>query len=495
MRRGGPDFLRLISIGLLLGAVSLVFYELVAFSRERARLPDQLMIAGVPVGDLDKTAALERLLQIYSSPLELLYGDEVILLSPSSVGYRLDTEVMLAASELARTEVEFWSGFWDFLWNRPGEPTSIPLKSEFSQTELEMNLRDIALRYDKPSKPAEPVPGSSTFSAGETGRVLDIARARELVGEILNTPVNRRLNLPVVSEAPPRPSLPTLQILLKQILEIDEFDGLAVIYLQEMQTGDELHFAILAGEEIDFEPDIAFTAASTIKIGVMTAFYRYFDEPLDEEAERWLYEMIVKSGNATSDWLVERIEETDVFGNPGPVLVTNTLRDLGMESTYLGGYFRSGAPLLIQPQTSGNQRPDITTSPDPYNQTTASELATLLVDIYRCSQGGGALMAAFAGAISAEECDTMLDLLSQNKLGYLIEAGVPDGTRVSHKHGYTESPLDYVIDTGIVFTPGGNYTLSIFFWNDPPMIWDPTARLISNLSRAIYNFFNPPLVN
>ncbi|MCH7586595.1 MAG: serine hydrolase [Chloroflexi bacterium] len=495
MRRGGPDLLRLISIGLLLLAVSLVFYELVTFSRERARLPDQLTIAGVPVGDLEKTEALERLLQVYGSPVELFYGDEVILLNPSSVGYRLDTEVMLAASELARTEVEFWSGFWDFLWNRPGEPNSIPLKSEFSQSELEMNLRDIALRYDKPSKAAEPIPGSPTFAPGESGRVLDIARARELVGEILNTPVNRRVNLPVVAEAPPRPTLPTLQILLKQILKVTEFDGLAVIYLQEMQTGDELHFAILAGEEIEVEPDIAFTAASTIKIGVMTAFYRYFDEPLDEEAERWLYEMIVLSGNATSDWLVERLEGIDELGSPGPVLVTNTLRDLGMESTYLGGYFRIGSPLLIQPQTSGNQRPDITTSPDPYNQTTASEIATLLVDIYRCSQGGGALMAAFGGVITAEECANMLDLLSQNKLGYLIEAGVPDGTRVAHKQGYTDSPLDYVIDTGVVFTAGGNYTLSIFLWNELPMIWDPTAKLVSNLSRAVYNYFNPPLEN
>jgi hypothetical protein len=87
----------------------------------------------------------------------------------------------------------------------------------------------------------------------------------------------------------------------------------------------------------------------------------------------------------------------------------------------------------------------------------------------------------------------MLDLLAQNKLGYLIEAGVPEGTRVAHKHGFVDSPLDFVVDSGIVYTPGGNYVLSIFLWNDPPMIWDPTARLISDLSRAIYNYFNVPL--
>jgi beta-lactamase class A len=493
MRRNGPDFLRWVSIGLLVIAIGLVFYELVTYSRERSRLPNQLTIAGVQVGGLAQTNALERLLQVYGTPVELQYGEDIIHLNPASVGFRLDTEVMLAAAELARTETDFWSGFWDFLWNRPGESRSIPLRSEFSQSELETSLQDIAIRYDLPPKPAEPRPGSPTFTEGEPGRVLDIARARELVGEILNSPSNRKVILPVIAEAPARPSFRTLEILLKQNLNVAEFDGLAVIYLQDLKTGDEIHFTLLEGEEIETEPDVAFTAASTIKIGIMTEFYRLFDEPLDEEADRWIYEMIVFSGNDTADWLVERIEDNTPTTIPGPLAVTNTLRELGLESSFLGGYFRPGSPLLIFPQTPGNQRTDITTSPDPYNQTTAAEIATLLVDIYRCSQGGGALLAAFPEDINVSECDKMLDLLAQNKLGYLIEAGVPEGTRVAHKHGYVDSPLDFVVDTGIVYTPGGNYALSLFLWNDPPMIWDPTSKLISDLSRAIYNYFNAPL--
>ena len=86
----------------------------------------------------------------------------------------------------------------------------------------------------------------------------------------------------------------------------------------------------------------------------------------------------------------------------------------------------------------------------------------------------------------------MLDLLSQNKLGWLIEAGVPEGTRVAHKHGYVDSPLEELVDAGVVYTPGGNYVISICLWNDPPMIWEPTSRLVANLSRAVYNYFNSP---
>ncbi len=488
MGRSGPNLLRLISIVLLVTAVGLFFYELVAFSRQRARLPQAMEIAGVPVGGLDREAAMQRLMQVYSTPVELQYGDQMIQLNPASVGYRLDTESMLAAAEQVRTGTDFWRAFWDYLWNRPGEPVSIPLRAEFSQNELEAFLRDVAARYDQPPQPPQPVPGSPTFSPGAPGKVLDIARARELIGEILNRPNQRRVKLPVTAQDPPRPSLRTLEILLKQNLAVDGFDGLAVIYLQDLRTGDELHFAWLDGQDLPVEPDIAFTAASTIKVGIVTAFYRYFDDPLDEEAERWLRETLIYSGNDPPDWMMERISP-----ERGPLMVTETLQELGLESPFLAGYFRLGADLLRIYRTPGNQRPDINTNPDIYNQTTASEMGMLLADLYYCERGGGTLLAVFPGEIRPQECRTILSLLSENRIGVLIEAGVPEGTRVAHKHGWTESPFTTLADAGIVFSPGGPYVLSIFIWNDTEMIWDPTSRMVADLSRAVYNYFNPQL--
>jgi hypothetical protein len=35
--------------------------------------------------------------------------------------------------------------------------------------------------------------------------------------------------------------------------------------------------------------------------------------------------------------------------------------------------------------------------------------------------------------------------------------------------------------------------VSLFLWNTPDMLFEPTSTLIANLSRAIYNFFNPPV--
>ncbi len=80
MRRNGINLQRWISLGLLLLAGALFFYELLAYSRQRARLPDQMTIAGIPVGGLSQSEALERLLQVYSTPIELYYNDQLILL-------------------------------------------------------------------------------------------------------------------------------------------------------------------------------------------------------------------------------------------------------------------------------------------------------------------------------------------------------------------------------------------------------------------------------
>ena len=200
MRRRGPDILRLSSLALLLIAIGLTFFELLSFSRQRARLPRSLEIAGVPVGGLDRTGASERLLQVYGSPVELRYGEQVIWMSPAAAGFSPDVEAMLAAAELVRTGGSFWTEFWDYLWNRPGEVEDIPLRAEISPAQMEAALRDIAARYDQPPTAVQPIPGTSNFRPGQPGEVLDVARAAELLGAVLRLPADRRLNLPVVDK-------------------------------------------------------------------------------------------------------------------------------------------------------------------------------------------------------------------------------------------------------------------------------------------------------
>ncbi len=315
MRRKGPDLLRWFSLALLLMAIGLTFVELVAFSRQRASLPRGLVIAGVSVGGLDRTEASERLLQVYGSAVELHYGDQVFWLSPAAAGFSADVEGMLAAAELIRTGGSFWAEFWDYLWNRPGEVEQIPLRAEISASQMEAALRDIAARYDQPPTAVQPVPGTSSFRPGQPGEVLDISRATELLGAVLRQPSDRRLNLPVVEGDAPRASLSTLATLLKQNIDVAGFDGLAVLYLQDLRSGDELLLGRYRNAEFQLDPDIAFTAASTIKIPIMIAFYQAFDEPLDEEADRWLREMITESRQRPGR-LADGAHRSRVWSNP-----------------------------------------------------------------------------------------------------------------------------------------------------------------------------------
>jgi hypothetical protein len=121
----------------------------------------------------------------------------------------------------------------------------------------------------------------------------------------------------------------------------------------------------------------------------------------------------------------------------------------------------------------------------------------LLADMYQCAEsGGGALMAAYPTTITSEICQRMIDYLAADKIGVLIEAGVPEGTRVAHKHGWISEPSTGVIqnisDSAIVYTAGGNYVLVIYAYDPVQTVWEPVSTLFAQLSQAVYNFYNLP---
>ena len=53
--------------------------------------------------------------------------------------------------------------------------------------------------------------------------------------------------------------------------------------------------------------------------------------------------------------------------NLGPLAVTEDMRTIGLNNTFLAGYFAPGSVLLQDFQTPANQRTDISTDPDRYN--------------------------------------------------------------------------------------------------------------------------------
>lgn len=486
--RTSTTFLRWISVGFIFAAVLLAVFELVQYSRIRTVYPPGLIVAGVPVGGLDQQQAAERLVQAYSIPVEMHYGDAVFQVKPAVVGFELDVQAMLAEADLQRVNQPFWTAFWEFLWDQIPQPDEVPLRSRLSEDRLRTFLTsEVAPRYDQKASPAVPVPGSTNFQTGKQGTILDVNRAVLLIEDALRSPTSRTVSLSFSKVNPSRPSLQTLQVLLGQIIDLSRFEGITEIYLLDLQTNQELHFAYQQGKTIP--ADIGFSAASTIKIPIMISTFRRSPDPIPQETLDNLTKMIEFSENDPADKLMEQINKLT-----GPLEVTKDIQALGLKSTFLAGYFYPGAQLLQRISTPANTRTDYFTDPDPYNQTTPAEMGQLLNDIYQCADsGGGAFSAVFPGEILQNECKQMINLLILNRLPVLITAGLPEGTTIAHKHGWiteVDGLLHTISDAGIVYSPGGNYVLTAYLWNKDQLLFDPANQLVSDLSRAIYNYFN-----
>jgi beta-lactamase class A len=491
--RGSFSFLRWGSLLLVLLAVVVTTLQLVRFSRLWVNFPYNMSIANVPVGQLSRQAAAERVLTVYSLPIELYYNDALIDLSPNAIGFNLDTDSMLAAADQERTRTSFWQAYWNYLWDRPVSPINIPLRATYSEDRLRDYLKtEVATRYDQPATQAIPVVGTTNFQPGSPGSELDIDRAVPLIETALFSLSQRSVVLPIQKTSPTHPTFQNLEVLLRQTIDLSGFDGIIGLYVQDMGTGQTISFILDQDEPVNTPPDVAFTASSTIKIPIMISVFRRIGDNLDAETTKNLEDMIARSINTASDWLMQnKIDRAE-----GPLLVTEDMQTLGLKDTFLGGYFYAGAPLLQAFSTPANQRSDLTTEPDPYSQTTPAEMGQLLQDLYQCAKmDGGALIAAFPGEITQTECQTMINYLIQDRIALLIQAGVPDGTNVAHKHGWVTDLYGVIhdmSDAAIVFTPGGDYVFTVYMYHPVQIVFDPANLLVTDLSRAIYNYYNLP---
>jgi beta-lactamase class A len=491
-RRGSISALRWVSLIFIFAAAVLTVLQLIRFSRIRNNFPPDQKIAGIPVGGLDRQMAAQRLLQVYAVPIELHYGNAAIQIKPSSVGFELDLEGMLAAADLQRVSQPFWVDFWNTLWNRTSSTGDVPLLATISDDRLKQYLQvEIASRYDAPPTAALPVPGSVSFQPGEAGTTLNIDRAVTLIKDALRSPISRQVNLPYNRTSPSHPSFQNLQIMLKQILEVNRFEGLAELYLLDLQTQQEIHFVYDSSAETPPSPGIAFSAESTIKIPIMVSVYRRVQENLPDSVLNpdQMELMVDYSENPPADVLMRKIIDLA----RSPLIVTEDMREIGLQNTFLGA-FMAEPTFLGKIDTPANKRTDVTTDPDLYNQTTASDMGMLLNDIYQCATyNGGALIAAWGSEISQAECQQMLNYMTRNKIGVLFQAGLPEGTRFAHKHAWaqTNDGLIHTIgDVGIAYTAGGNFIISGFMYNPVQLVFDPTNQLFAQLSQAIYNYYN-----
>jgi beta-lactamase class A len=121
-------------------------------------------------------------------------------------------------------------------------------------------------------------------------------------------------------------------------------------------------------------------------------------------------------------------------------------------------------------------------------QTTAEDMGTLLAMLYYCAEDNTeALRLLYREELTQTECQAILDTMSTNRIGSLIEGGVPADIRVAHRHGWIN---DTHGDAGIVYTPGGDYVIVMMAYKPNWLEWELSSPLLADISQATYNYFN-----
>ncbi len=478
---------------LILLAITLFALQLISFSQQDDQLATDVRVGGVEVGGLSAAEAVARWEEAYARPVVLWYNASPILLDPAAVGFRTNQESMLAAARSAsETEGSFWSRFAAYLTgNRLQQSQQVDLSAGYQERLLENFLLDVSARYDQSPGDAQFDLQTLSIRPGAVGYALDVERAIPLIDAALKDPVNRQVVLPLLGTNGGRPEISALRDLIVAYLDSEGFvyDGqnsVASVYIMDLETG----------AEVNLLSDVAVSSASTVKISILMDYFRkLLFAPSDDEAFL-MAQSLLCSNNSSSNLIMQLIGDNDLF--TGIADVTTNMQYVGARNSfisaplYLGGdqVLGSIAAPPTEPNTSFN------TGADPFNQTTTEDLGTMLGMIYDCAMYGSGLMTAYRdGEYTQGECRQMLNLMSANDLGRLLQAGIPEGVPIAHKNGWLE---DVHGDAGIVFPPNGrNYIIAAFVWENGEFFsFERAWPLIEGISRAAWNYFVPeqPLI-
>lgn len=253
---------------------------------------------------------------------------------------------------------------------------------------------------------------------------------------------------------------------------------LGAFFVMDLQTGE----ALSIGDET------AFSGMSVNKIAILATYYSQINAPPNDADANMLAEAMICSENISTNEILSAVGG----GNPytGANNVSAFLDQMGFQNSFIYTPFANDPFITPQaPRTETTAADQVSGEPDPFNQMTVSEIGTLLQAMAQCAAGETSpLLTNFDGAFTPTECAQMLNLMSYNRIGALIESGVPSDVRVAHKHGWIE---DTHGDAAVVFSPGGDYVFVVVLHNPIWLNFDESSSLIENMSMTVYNYFNP----
>ncbi len=475
--------LLLLLLILLIAAAILLGPSAYAFYYAQGPLPGGVTLGGMAPQGATLEDVARTLHETFQQPVAAYFDDQRIILHPEAVDFEVDVNAMVAEAVPYGQGLGFWRPFLRDVFDQPAQPVDVPLKYSLNEAKLSAWLDEVAVDRNQPAKPpygvalAPGMPFTSTFmfQAGEPGLELEKTMSAQRVVQALTSPARREAKLVLVEVPPPPPTIKELEKLL--VARAEQFPGIVSIFIRQA-SGDE---------EVAIEPEIAFAGMSTMKIPIMLELYRsVIDGQPDIETTKLLTETLGLSGNFTANLLL-RLIGGGAIGNEwqGADKVTQTLRALGLQNSFMATPYDTEA-LPRTYSTPANSRSDYSTLPDQHMQTTAKDLGLILEWIVQCSEGGGTLLAAYPGQLTADECQQMLEFMALNKKGILLETGAPPEARLVHKHGFVD---DSHGDVGAAWSPAGPYVISVFLWKNGWVEWPLSSSLMADASKAAWDYF------
>lgn len=483
-QRNSPGFGQWVIVTFTIVGVAFLLYQLYEYAIQRNLYPTGLEVAGVDVGGLTRAEAEDQLTDRYiEAPIVLYYQETPINIFPNEAEFALNFDRLMNKADEERAEQDFWAGFWGYLWGRPVDVEPVPLIDNYftyNEQALRETLQTVANQFDVPADPPQPVGRTMSFQYGSPGVVSNIEASLDDMAAALQRPRDREAFLVLENIDTAAPDINLLSTLL--VNSVQEFEarsgGIASLFVVDLKNSDE----------IGYNSRLPMTGMSVLRVPLLVEAVRVLDEnPLPQQIE-FLRQAATDSDDATADLLLNVIAgEEDP--EKGAVLFNEGMARLGLSNTYISCPFVPEEPDRCLPlETAANTVENLSVAPDPLRQTTAEDVGLLLSMLYYCAEtNGGALRAIYSAEMPATKCQLVIDLLSENRIGSLIEEGVPGDAIVAHRHGWQ---TDVYGDGGIIYSPGNDYVMVEFLHKPGWLAWEVSSPLMADLSRATYNFFN-----
>lgn len=478
--RSGPGLAQWLIVTFSIFSIVLLLYQLFLYGTARQLMPAGLEVAGVDVGGYTREEAEQILMDRFLvAPIVIHHQANALEISPGQAEFELDLENMMVQAEFQRDQQDFWAGFWGFLWNRPVEVDPVQLIATHNQEALVETIQIIAGQLDNPSLPAQPDPQTMSFQYGGAGTVTDINASLADVEAALYRARDREAHLVLTVDEAPRPEFRLLErLVLNRVQEFEDVYGaVASVFIVDLSTG----------EEMAYNANVPMSAMSVLKVPLAIEALRAFTETAPLDVTTTVSQTLVEQNNDNANALLAALGGPDEASG-GVSAVTSFMWELGLSNSFITCPFDDTSSRCDTLTTPANTNPNPRTAPDPLRQTTAEDIGTMLMWLYQCAvEGGGALLAAHASRLTSADCAEIITYMQGNRIGSLLEEGIPSGTPIAHRHGWQG---DTYADAGIIFSPAGDYIIVQFVHKPGYLDWGLSSPLIADISRATYNFFN-----